>query len=78
MLRWLVMLSLLVEFGGSAIAENCPSGTLRMIKDGEVICVPYGQGSPDRPPPPKSNSTITLPGDDVGPDEPDSGVTTAQ
>lgn len=47
--------------GGAAADTNCPSGTYRMIRGygGEVICVPYGQGSPSQPAPKTRPSDIS-------------------
>lgn len=54
--KW-VGISIVMAFGffaapgnvmSAAAQTNCPSGTYRMIRGygGDVICVPYGQGSP--------------------------------
>jgi len=67
--KW-VGISIVMAFGffaapgnvmSAAAQTNCPSGTYRMIRGygGDVICVPYGQGSPSNPAPRTRPSDIT-------------------
>ena len=40
MLRLMAMLACLVQLSVTALADRCPSGTLRVVRDGWAVCVP--------------------------------------
>ena len=40
MLRLLVVFACLVQFSAVALADRCPSGTIKVVRDGWAVCVP--------------------------------------
>jgi hypothetical protein len=40
MLRLLLALACITQFSSLAVADRCPSGTLKVVRDGWAVCVP--------------------------------------
>lgn len=40
MLRLLVVFACLVQFSAVALAHRCPSGTIKVVRDGWAVCLP--------------------------------------
>ena len=38
--RLLVVLACLAQFSAAALADHCPSGTIKIVRDGWAVCLP--------------------------------------
>lgn len=40
MLRLLIVVACLVQLSAAALANRCPSGTIKVVRDGWSVCLP--------------------------------------